>query len=233
MELFLSWDKQRDGTLARRRRGALSNPSEFDRTLGNRHSWPSFFEPTWLGTGPGIVSASYSPSSIERFHHMLSKLDIQHDRYTFIDCGSGNCLVLLLASQYSFKQIIGVEFSRPLHQIAENNLGRDFRELQRCANTRSVCRDATRYTFPPEPSVAYFYNPFSEGRIFEKVLRNLLSSHTECPRDLIVIYLNPVFVECLDASKGFEKIHEVTFGNQEEDKAVIYRVPALPCARAS
>ncbi|MBZ5489392.1 MAG: class I SAM-dependent methyltransferase [Acidobacteriia bacterium] len=42
--------------------------------------------------------------------------------FTFIDLGSGKGRALLMAAQYGFKRIIGVEFMPELHRVAQENI---------------------------------------------------------------------------------------------------------------
>src|SRR5260370_35484421 len=81
---------------------------------------------------------SYQPSSPKMFFEMLGALDIRHEDYTFIDIGSGKGLVLLLASTYPFRRIVGVEFSPQLHQIAEENIRNYQNPKQRCRNIEPI-----------------------------------------------------------------------------------------------
>src|SRR5262249_7171163 len=53
---------------------------------------------------------------------LFSRLPIAHERFCFIDYGSGMGRVLLCASSYPFRGIIGVEFSPVLHAVAEQNI---------------------------------------------------------------------------------------------------------------
>ena len=66
----------------------------------------------------------YDPSSPELVRTQLANLKIGFERFTFIDFGSGKGRVLMLAAGFPFKEMIGVEFSRELHEIAVKNIAR-------------------------------------------------------------------------------------------------------------
>jgi hypothetical protein len=51
-----------------------------------------------------IYSAGYCPTRLEIFEKALSAFSIRHDDYIFIDFGSGEGRVLLLASEYPFRK---------------------------------------------------------------------------------------------------------------------------------
>jgi hypothetical protein len=89
--------------------------------------------------------------------------------------GSGKRRALLLASQFSFKEIIGVELSPSLHRIAYSNIQIYRDDFQRCRKIRSICGDAAKYQIPPEKAVFYLFNPFDE-EVMHMVLSNIIYS---------------------------------------------------------
>jgi hypothetical protein len=129
----------------------------------------------YLGTDPS------------QFRDVIGSLPISHDRYVFVDYGSGKGKALLLASEWPFKAVRGVEFVPELHRIAEANLA-GCRDLERrCGDARSLCMDATEFELPTEPAVLFFFNPFSE-RILSRILERVGRSLAETPRDLWIYY---------------------------------------------
>src|SRR5580698_4756503 len=55
---------------------------------------------------------------------MLEQLHLDFQRFRFVDLGSGKGRALLLASDYPFREIIGVELSPELDRIARANIAR-------------------------------------------------------------------------------------------------------------
>ena len=55
---------------------------------------------------------------------MLEQLHLDFQRFSFIDLGSGKGRALLLASDYPFREIIGVELSPELDRVARDNIAR-------------------------------------------------------------------------------------------------------------
>jgi len=126
-------------------------------------------------------------TSPRTFDFIMKSLPRDLQNHTFIDIGSGKSRTLLLASQYPFAEIIGVEFARELVDIARTNIER-FRDPSRKCRALSVVEaDAAAYDFPEMPLVVYFYNPFSKA-VFDIVLKNLVSSLERCPRDCFIVY---------------------------------------------
>jgi len=125
--------------------------------------------------------------------------------FTFIDLGSGKGRVLLMAADYPFKRIIGVEFMPELHRAAQENIAGYSSDRQRCRLIESVCMDARDFQFPPEPLVAYLFNPFSEAT-FVAVLENLRQSVEQSPRPVYIAYRFTEFEPLLAHAEWLEKI---------------------------
>jgi len=125
--------------------------------------------------------------------------------FTFIDLGSGKGRVLLMAADYPFKRIIGVEFMPELHRAAQKNIAGYSYDRQRRQLIESVCTDARDFQFPPEPLVAYLFNPFSEAT-FAQVLENLRRSVEQSPRPVYIAYRFTEFENLLAGAEWLEKI---------------------------
>jgi len=105
----------------------------------------------------------YEPMSITIFHGILGTLAVDFARFTFVDFGSGMGRVLLMASGYGFKKVVGVEFAPELHEIASNNVRVYSSRTGRATDTETVCEDATGFAIPPGPLILIFHgkNPRS------------------------------------------------------------------------
>lgn len=129
-----------------------------------------------------------TPTAIFRF--FLENLRIEFERFTFVDLGSGKGRTLMLASDWPFKCIQGVEFSLELHECATRNLSIYRSGSQRCHSIESVHADATQFDWPNTPLLVYAYNPFDEA-VMTAVLRNLADSLKRAPRAAVLVYYNP------------------------------------------
>lgn len=109
------------------------------------------------------------------FKDILDRIPIDHKNYTFIDIGSGKGAALFQASDYPFKQIIGVEFAPVLHDVALRNIANFRSKTQRCKNITAICEDAAVYEFPPDPWVLFFNTPFG-APIWKLVVENIVRS---------------------------------------------------------
>jgi SAM-dependent methyltransferase len=132
----------------------------------------------------------YESVNPERFRERIAALGIDFPQYTFLDLGCGKGRTLLIAAQFPFRRVRGVEFAPALHAVAEKNIAAD-RGPRRCGDIRADLADAAEYPVPDGPLVVFMYNPFF-GSVMDRVLANLAQSHREQPRDIKVVYWNPV-----------------------------------------
>jgi SAM-dependent methyltransferase len=129
----------------------------------------------------------YVPSPGLLVDTLLANIGEDLGRFSFVDFGSGKGRVLLVASHYPFREVIGVEFSRELHQTAEDNIRRYQSPARRCKRVRSVCADAATFPLPDHDCVLYFNNPFAEP-VFAQVLANVQAAYQRSHRKLFVLY---------------------------------------------
>ena len=129
----------------------------------------------------------YVPSPGLLVDTLLSNIEEDLGRFAFVDFGSGKGRVLLIASHYPFREVIGVEFSNLLHEIAKDNIRRYQSPARRCQNVRSVCADAATFGLPERDYVLYFNNPFAEP-VFAQVLANVRAAHERSRGKLYVLY---------------------------------------------
>src|SRR6202165_2780171 len=94
---------------------------------------------------------------------MMARLPIEFDQFTFIDLGSGKGRTLLMASEYPFMRIVGVELIAELHQAAEENIRAYRSATQQCRQIEAVCADASEFVFPETPLVLYLFNRLPLG----------------------------------------------------------------------
>ena len=157
----------------------------------------------------GVFHSAYQPTDPVAFQNMMAALPIEAGGYTFIDLGSGKGRTLLLASEYGFERVIGVELLPELHRAAVENI-RAFCEAENstarteAAKIESACVDACNFEFPATNLVVYLFHPLPEPGL-RRVVSNLEESLKQIPREVWVVYHNPVLEHVLLASKHLEK----------------------------
>ena len=147
----------------------------------------------------GVFHSAYQPTDPAAFREMMAALPILFDQFTFVDLGSGKGRTLLLASEYPFRRVVGVELLPALHRVAQENLASYKSEAQKCFALEAVCCDATDFSFPAEPMVLYLFNPLPESGL-RRVMANLERSLRAHPRAVYVLYHNPVLEHVLSES---------------------------------
>ena len=162
----------------------------------------------------------YQPTSSLDLAILLSSLSQQADlrEFTFVDYGSGKGRVILMASEFPFRSVVGVEFSAALHQLACENIKTFRSPHQMCRDVTSGCLDAKDFRLPDGPVIAFFFNPF-DGVIMNRVLSHIEESVDRNPRDLLCIYHNPVHRHLLDDSPFWNELHGWPI---EEEQWAIY-----------
>ncbi|MDQ2720784.1 MAG: class I SAM-dependent methyltransferase [Bacteroidota bacterium] len=119
---------------------------------------------------------------------------------SLVDFGSGKGRILAVAAFYDFQKITGIDFAPALCAIAKGNvkkLQNDFPQT----TFSIICDDAIHYSIKKDDAVFFFFNPFDET-IMLKVLKNILQSLKENPREIWVAYINPLYKEIF-LSAGF------------------------------
>lgn len=153
----------------------------------------------------GFFHSAYQPTELAAFQEMMASLPIDFRQFTFLDLGSGKGRTLLMASDYSFKRIIGVELFEELHNAALQNIREHRIAAQRCSTIESIHADARNYRFPDEPLVVYLFNPLPELAL-SSVVQNLRHSLEEHPRPVWVLYHNALLERVLQDSGYLERV---------------------------
>ncbi len=153
-----------------------------------------------------LSGGRYQPSEPSLFHQILRALPVATEGFTFIDLGSGKGRTLLMASDYPFRRIIGVEFLTELDSIARENIARYHSDRQKCFALESHADDARDFVFRQEPTVLYLFNPFPEY-VLRTVLANLHCSLTEFRRPVFVIYHNLVHESVFSACAWLQPVY--------------------------
>jgi SAM-dependent methyltransferase len=152
----------------------------------------------------GQFHSPYQPTEPALFREMMAALEIDFQEFTFIDIGSGKGRALLMAADYPFRRILGIELLPALDRVAQENLRAYKSDSQLCFALEAVCGDAREFVFPAGPLVVYLFNPLTETGI-EDVVTNLVQSLRQNPRVVYLLYRNPLFENVL-AKYPFSRI---------------------------
>lgn len=134
-----------------------------------------------------IHGEPYGPSHMLPTKRSIGQLPIDYRDFVFIDFGSGKGKALLIASTFSFKRVIGIEYCKEIHDIAVKNIQIFPPNIVKTKRTISTHEDAANFEIPNENCVFYFYNPFS-SEILSQVISRISKSYAENPRKMYIIY---------------------------------------------
>jgi len=150
---------------------------------------------SWRERLLGIFLSPYQPTDPAAFREMMAALGVALDNdfgeFTFLDLGSGKGRTLLMASEYPFRKIVGVEILPGLNRAAQENIQLYKSPTQRCRKIETVCADARAFELPDEALVLYLFNPLPEPALREFV-RRIEQSLARSPRSVWLIYHNPL-----------------------------------------
>ena len=134
------------------------------------------------------MGTSYFPTPPRTFHRVMKNLQLDFTHYCFIEFGSGKGRVVLMAAMYSFKEVIGIEYSRLLHDIAEKNLQTMCAKGGALAPVNLYCMDAAEYKIPAEPCIFYFFHPFT-GYMVKLMLDHITEARMKAPQPDRIVWL--------------------------------------------
>lgn len=156
----------------------------FDAGLGLDTGGTIFLYDLTIASPNAPLGVSYIATRPHQFRNAMALLDIDLANATFVDLGSGKGRVLMMAAQYPFAQIIGVEFAAELHAICQANLAK-FGDRR----ITSQHGDAETFDFPATDLVVYMNNPFDRPLV-ERIASRIADSARTTPRTVRIVYVN-------------------------------------------
>jgi SAM-dependent methyltransferase len=121
----------------------------------------------------------YEPCSPTQVRWAIDHSGVDPKEFSYIDIGCGKGRALIIASQYHFAELTGVDYSSKLCKIASANL----HKLQ--IQARIVCQDAVQFQIPERDVFIFLFNPF-DAVVLRKVLSNL-----QAAKRVVVVYAGP------------------------------------------
>jgi SAM-dependent methyltransferase len=136
--------------------------------------------------------------------------------YTFIDVGSGKGRGLLVASEYQFRKIVGIELNPDLATIARENVAHWTRSRTADPTSTSIApievleQDALDFEFPSTPVLLFLFHPF-EAPVLRRLLRRIETRFAARPKTapepaLDLIYVNAECANVLDRNPAFSQL---------------------------
>lgn len=150
----------------------------------------------------------YVPTRGRAFRKLMESMSFPKQS-VFVDFGSGKGKLLLLASRYSFKRVVGIEFSDELCEIARRNFAAHRDRVRTCSEVEIVCSDVVDYKIKHDENIFFLFNPFGRS-VMRQVLANIQRSYELNPRPLWLVYADPFYGD-LVATQTRLKPHKTYF----------------------
>lgn len=158
----------------------------------------------------------YEPVPVAEFASLMKGVPPEEvARSTFVDVGCGMGRAILLAMQYSFKQIVGIELCGSLYEVARENLSAVRNLPARCRDVRLIRGDARKARFPRGALVVFLFNPF-DGDALDAVLDRIAARGD--PGGEWILYHTPEHADRLLA-RGYAEVSRIS-----QNAAVFLRV---------
>jgi len=199
------WEFLRESTPQRRRQRYGDMDYDWEQRVNTTSGAVS-----WYARLLGIFHSPYQPTDPALFREMMTALPIDFREFAFIDIGSGKGRTLIMASEFRFQKIIGVELIPELHEGAEENVTAYRSGSHRphpdvgSMEIETLCADAREFIFPETPLVVYLFNPLPKEGL-KTVIRNLEESFLRLPRSIWIVYHNPLAESVLAESPVIAK----------------------------
>lgn len=177
--------------------------------------------------GPGALTIigenkdkgnGYQPTRMRFFRRMMSTLNPPPGS-NIVDFGCGKGRVLLLATEFGFTRVAGIEYAKELCVIARDNVARYRKKTGFKSDIRIVEGDAVNYEIQDDDTVFFMFNPFG-AELIEKIVQNIRRSLTRKNRKVFIIYNNPLWQDSIARHgftqlKGFNALECVVYSNVE------------------
>jgi SAM-dependent methyltransferase len=180
----------------------------------------------YYGVAPSILRAL-----IDRWRETVPAYPISS--YTFLDIGAGKGRGLLVASEYRFRKVVGIELNPALAAIARKNAAQWHASHAADSTAEPIApievleQDALEFELPGAPTLLFLFHPF-EAPVLRKLLRHIETqlgrrvaahTHTDGVPPLDLIYVNAECVQVLDRHPAFTQLFLDNVPMSTEDHA--------------
>jgi SAM-dependent methyltransferase len=202
---------KRIGRVYKSIRKEFASRDEFDKS----HGTETTREVNRWRLRTGRTAFRYQATHPEDFARACQFLPPEAKTYPFFDLGCGKGRVLIMAHEYGFERVVGIELSDLLVKTCQRNLAK------LGLTTVTVLEEsAVTVTLPDSSVVIFMYNPFKPPVV--NAVMERLASH-QYP--LFLIYLNPEHRDVVKETGRFKAIFD-----DPDYLLVAELVPAAPPA---
>lgn len=158
----------------------------------------------------GAHATHYEAVPVPDFRALMALLPEEAiSNATFVDVGAGMGRAVILAAEYAFKQVLGIELSPGLYEVAKENLTTARERGLRCHDVRLVRGDARIAHYPPGDLVIFLFNPFDAVAL--RVTLASIAGRRD-PGATWLLYHTPVEREVLDSMPEWKLVAQIDSG---------------------
>jgi tetratricopeptide (TPR) repeat protein len=161
--------------------------------------------------------AGVQPSIVRRTLRALPDLS----DYCFLDLGCGKGRAVVAASEFPFRQIIGVEISAKLANLAKKNAAIVGANYPSRAAIEIIEGNAVNISMAGGKVVLFLYNPFG-AELMEQLLENIERRLQNEIRHLFLIYHNPVEGRVFDQSPSLRRWYAAQLSCEPSERDFAY-----------
>lgn len=132
---------------------------------------------------------------------------------------------VLLAAEYPFRRVVGVELHPRLVSIGRRNLSK-WRATGRVQSPAGIlCGDAVEARIPPGPCVVFLFNPFGES-VMRRLVKRLAITFARRPGALDLLYVNSEQDRVIGLQSGFTRLYFGPIRRSRKDAIADHRIMA-------
>jgi predicted RNA methylase len=151
--------------------------------------------------------------------------------YTLLDFGCGKGRAAIVASEFPFRQVMGVELSSVLAAKARANAAIIASRFPKRPSITIIEANVLEFALPAGKLAIFAYHPFG-AEILAGVVKRLEAALAAETPHIFFVYDNPVHADVLDASPAFKRFYagvvpydksELGYGLFKHDAVVIWQ----------
>jgi SAM-dependent methyltransferase len=131
----------------------------------------------------------YMPVSYDLLEMFFLEINLSTFHH-FVDIGCGKARAMCVAAAFEINKISGIELSKELYISAQENIAVTKQQYP-SADFKIYNNDAFYFDIDDDVDCIFMFNPFDET-IMSGVMENIETSLENNPRDLTIVYINPM-----------------------------------------
>ena len=132
---------------------------------------------------------------------------------------------MLLASEFPFRKVQGIELNPVLAGIARKNIRKWQTAGCAIAPMQILCGDVLESRFPQGPCLAFLFNPFGE-LVMRRLLKVLARAFADRPGELDLLYVNNEQEGVIEVQSGFTRLYLGQLRRSRSDAIADHKIMA-------